>query len=967
MPTGPNRRGRRVHLGVLALYSVLAVALTWPLVTHLATHVPGVPQWAFDESTFVWNIWYFKHALIDNLVTPLHTELIYYPLGIDLVLYTYNFYHVLAALPTALAFNLPVASNVTLLTSTALSGYGAFLLVIDQAGRRARFALASPRAVTLAAFVAGALFAFASNRAVYAALGHYDMVTTQWLPFYALMLLRTLDGGLSPRARRRAALLAGIFFALTGLAEMISALFLGMFTLIVLLVGLVQGRNLPDRWAQTRTALGGLGIIGAVAFVLWSPALVPILIAFANADYGLKGWGDALILSADLLGWFTATVFHPLFGGDVVAELHLVQQRAVNPDLPGFRDINTVFLGWASLALALTGALAYRRKLAVWIWTSVLFGLFTLGPLLQVNGRTHFDMDGITTTVPMPFALLHFLPIIQANRAPNRNSVLLMLGLAVLAGYGVLWIMGKVENRFTTEAQRLRRDYGEGREISVNSVHPPRLRGEIFVPSLIAVAAVGLILFEHLALPFPLSDARIPSVYTEIAADPEPGSIMQLPLGWRNSFGVFGPEQTLLQYYQSVHGRPMLGGNISRAPDFKMGYFARIPYFQALTEIQFGRPVSPELLEAAAAQADELAYLYDTEYVVLTPPIPDRLPYADTWQAAWDFVKSTWPLEDEPFYAEDGIEAYRVPQDAGSDQFRLDLGAPGTFPYRGEGWDEAEADNVYEAEAIWATAQTSRLFVPLREVDPAATYSVRLRLHPFAFEGGRQQTVTLAINGVQEWDQTQPLSLGWQEIGWEVPGSVLVDGLNRLELVWGYTAAPRAVTPSSRQIGATGVALPIDADIKAFADGGFIALFDEAGEQIDASAGRRGVNVTVLDPASGAVVQQVGFDTTANAGESTALAAMLQETAPGAPVLVASYGDAWAYLDEEAVSALQGIGADVTLDGLQNQYFAIVGVAGSAPGSAVQSIDPADAFVRVSLNRDRRELAAAVDWVEVGR
>ena len=175
------------------------------------------------------------------------------------------------------------------------------------------------------------------------------------------------------------------------------------------------------------------------------------------------------------------------------------------------------------------------------------------------------------------------------------------------------------------------------------------------------------------------------------------------------------------------------------------------------------------------------------------------------------------------------------------------------------------------------------------------------------------------------------------------------------------------MTPGSRQIGATGVDLPIDADIKAFADGGFIALFDEAGEQIDASAGRRGVNVTVLDPASGAVVQQVGFDTTANAGESTALAAMLQETAPGAPVLVASYGDAWAYLDEEAVSALQGIGADVTLDGLQNQYFAIVGVAGSAPGSAVQSIDPADAFVRVSLNRDRRELAAAVDWVEVGR
>jgi len=44
--------------------------------------------------------------------------------------------------------------------------------------------------------------------------------------------------------------------------------------------------------------------------------LIPILLAFVNADYGLKGWGDALILSADLLGWFTPTVFHPLFDGE---------------------------------------------------------------------------------------------------------------------------------------------------------------------------------------------------------------------------------------------------------------------------------------------------------------------------------------------------------------------------------------------------------------------------------------------------------------------------------------------------------------------------------------------------------------------------------------------------------------------------------------------------------------------------
>ena len=160
--------------------------------------------------------------------------------------------------------------------------------------------------------------------------------------------------------------------------------------------------------------------------------------------------------------------------------------------------------------------------------------------------------------------------------------------------------------------------------------------------------------------------------------------------------------------------------------------------------------------------------------------------------------------------------------------------------------------------------------------------------------------------------------------------------------------------------------LPLDADLKAFADGGFIALFDDAtGEQSDGSAGRRGVNVTVLDPASGAVRAKEGFDTTASAAESERLTAFLAGIDIGAPVLVVSYGDAWRALSAEAVEQLRTLGADVSLESLQEQYFAIVGVKGAAPGAAAQTVDPTDAFLRVSLNRDRRPLAAAVDWVSV--
>lgn len=972
--------GTRRHLLVLSLYSVLALLLTWPLFLHLTTHVPGVPQWAFDESTFVWNIWQFKHALIDNLQSPLHSELIWFPLGIDLILYTYNFYHVLAAMPLALAVNLPFASNITLIASTVLSGYGTWLLVsylllrletgdwrigqpvasIAQSPNRsiAHSPLSNLQSPAFwSAFAAGAIYAFASNRAVYAALGHYDMVTTQWIPFYALALLRILDPQLSPARRRRWAMLGGLFFAFTGLAEMISALFLAMFTVIVLLVRFGDwrlerraGRNSADASANPpishsplstlHSPLSTLLLLALTAFLVWSPALIPIVRTFFTADYDLQGWGDALMLSTDLLGWFTATVFHPLFGGDVIEEMRLVQQRAANLDLPGFRDINTVFLGWMTLALAIVGSATYWRKVRIWVWTSLVFGVLTLGPLLQINGRYRFDLDGLETTFPLPFALLHFIPIIKANRAPNRNSVLLMLGLAVLAGYGVYWLLSRLRRKQATER--------------VGWLRPA-----------VATFLTAAILFEHLALPFPLSDARIPAVYNQIAAEPGDFSVLQLPLGWRNSFGVFGPEKTLLQYYQSAHGKPMLGGNISRAPAFKMEYFQRIPYFQALTEIQFGRPVAPEVIEAAALQASDLMYLYDTRYVILYPPIPGRPPYTDTWEAAWDFVKRTLPLEPQPFWVQDGIEAYRVLQPAGSDQFYLNLGEPGVYPYRGEGWDAAEVDAPYEASAIWATDASSRLFAPLRQVDVAATYRVQLRAHPFVYPGSTMQQVRLTVNGTAL--DAQPLPDGWQIITWDVPGALLRNGLNRLELGWAYNAAPRQVIPGDRAIGTTGVHLPIDADLKAFADGGFIALFDEEGKQSDASAGRRGVNLTVLDPRTGKVLEKVGFDTTASAAESARLVEFVNAIPAGAPVLVATYGAATAYLSEEALAALNTLGAALTREDVQGKYFALAGVKGAPSQTAAQVIDATDAFLRVSLNRDRRPLAAAVDWLQIGR
>ncbi len=273
--------------------------------------------------------------------------------------------------------------------------------------------------------------------------------------------------------------------------------------------------------------------------------------------------------------------------------------RAVEEGKGQFADINTVFLGWVTLALAALGAWVGRKRLRGWIWTAFVFGVLALGPLLQINGRFRFSLDNLLpegVTLPLPFALLHFIPFVNANRAPNRTSVILMLALAVLAAYGAAWLLSKIgeaANQRTTETVMGRAGDGE-RSLRV-SLSPCLL---VYLSTCLLGA---LILIEHLAVPLPTTDAAIPDIYRQIGSEAGEFAIMQLPLGWRNSFGVLGSEQTQLQYFQTAHGKPMVGGNISRAPAFKMDYFARIPLFRALTDLEMYRDVTPDVDAAARA------------------------------------------------------------------------------------------------------------------------------------------------------------------------------------------------------------------------------------------------------------------------------------------------------------------------------------------------------------------------------
>jgi hypothetical protein len=737
----------KIHLLIIGLYLVLSLAFTYPLLFHFTTHVPGSATWAFDEYTFLWNMWWFKYSLLDLHTSPLYSSYIYYPLGISLILHTYNLFNAAAGLPLQLLFNLPTASNILTVFSFVMSGYGTFLLVDNLLSRQRQRSRAVPR---LAAFIGGVAYAFTASRFVYAALGHYDMVTTQWIPFYFLYLVRTVQ-----ERPHRNALLAGLFATLAMLCEMIFGLFLGIFSLLYLAFALPEARARDDGLPLLKR----LGLLVAAGGVTYLPMLVPILREMLGGGYTLEGWGGALKLSTDLLGFFTPTKLHPFWGGDWVREL-----RAVVEGTAQFSDVNTVFVGCVTLLLAVFALLKYRRALKVWGAAALTSAILSLGPLLQINGQYLFDLDGLLAeakvTFPMPFVLLHYLPIFNANRAPNRFSVIMTLSLAVMVGYAAFWILSRVPSK----------------------LHVLRLT--------CCVLLLTALSFEHLSIPLPLTDARIPEVCYQIGAEPGNFAILQLPMGWRNSFGTLGAERTQAQYYQAAHHKPIISGNISRNPPVKFEYFRRISPLRSITALELYKEVDAATRERDKVLAPELIYLYDVRYLLILPPIPGRLPYADTMARTVDYALEILPLEPEPTYDREGVLAYRVIQPPPRSDLTIDFGLEETDMYRGEGWSWNE--EIGGVRANWAAAQRARIFVPLRQ---GGDYKLTIAALPFSYQGAPTQRVKITMNGHPVSELS--LAANWAHYEVDISSTVVHYGLNELILYFSHLASPQDVLSES--------------------------------------------------------------------------------------------------------------------------------------------------------------------------
>ena len=619
----PRRHPGPIHAGVLGAYTLLTAVMTWPLVLNLTTAIPGD---SFDGWQNYWNQWWIKTALVDGLRTPLFTDMLFYPTGVGLYFHTLNPFNGLTTLPIQLSAGLIPAYNAVVLISWVLGGYGTFLLALYVLTRTQSAIRHSPFAYS-SAFIAGLIFTFAPFHMAHL-LGHMQVMSLEWIPFYILTLLQATDRAKAGRPWLRQALLAGLFLTLVGLCDWYFVLYLFLFTGLYLALGIGDwglgiwrshslDRNTQSPIPNPQSLLPAI-IAGSLFVLLLSPMLLPMIREARQFSFMVRPSSDLYILSASVMDFLTPNRLHTLFRPQsftwVGNQLAPISER-------------TISIGYTALALALIAGWRDRRRSGFWLVSAGFFLLLALGPAIHLGNITQAHIPvGDAPASWTPYGLVNrLIPFMRISRSVSRFAVMVQLSLAVAAAIGIFNFQFSI---FNSQLKN-----------SAADAPNPQSRRHLALPLIVII----LILAEFWVAPFPISPPDTPDFYAQLAQEPGSAAVLNLPMNYDR------PGYLL---YQTVHDKPLTVAYISR--DDPRTLTERVP------GLQHFRHLGPDILDIDPADLGQvgLTVLADlgVGWVVLDRyKMPGGLEREYTESLAGAIFTGVAPL-----YEDDRITAYVV-------------------------------------------------------------------------------------------------------------------------------------------------------------------------------------------------------------------------------------------------------------------------------------------------------------------
>lgn len=449
------------HAVALALYGALAVLLTWPIAKHMGTHVLGFPGDNLGAVHSLWWVW----DQVANLRFPWAVDAYAYPSSTI-------FFHPsplmeAISLPFTGLFGPVVSFNVLMLLSFTASGYTCFLLVRHLCGS------------LVVALGAGALFTATGPH-------QFDLLfntNANWaLPLTCLALLRW-------RARPE----RWWEVALAASALALSNFYFGAYFLPPLFLLFMPWRRIRE----ARVVASAIAAAATTLFVCVLAYVPPLLAVDTHTRDQLTAVaaGEESRPPTEVLSLVIGSPNHPYLG-DFFGWLGSGLDPTQAP------NTGSAFIGLVVLALAVLGWPAGRRT-GPWLPLAAVSGLLLLGPELLIAGHR---------VMPLPYALVEHVPLLNYLRAPSRFYALMALALIVLAAFGLMRIRSWLSS-------------------------PRAARAPAWLAPAAVVVIVAVAVFESLfRIPQPVASTAVPPVYSRLATLPGDPALIEVPGGGFNDY-----------------------------------------------------------------------------------------------------------------------------------------------------------------------------------------------------------------------------------------------------------------------------------------------------------------------------------------------------------------------------------------------------------------------------------------------
>jgi hypothetical protein len=572
--------------GALLILLSITLFFSAPALFSLKTRYLGFGR---DFSLFVWNVWWFRHALTVLHTTPFFTDYIFYPLGQLLYTQVLSVPHCLLFMCLCQFFSFTVSWNIHYLLSMALPALSMYIL--------SRHMLRS----RVAAVLTSIMFGFSPWVTLHTIGFIIEGSSVFALPLFFYALLRLDETG-----KRRWLFWSAFIWALACYMCLWTAAYIAVLFIVYMAFLMIKGKGhlLPVMKNACSIML---------LFVLFSSPLI----CGAAYQMTVEGGGDVHWQKIDQFSIDPGSFFVP-------ASNHTFFGHVANPFVSRENPIEcTAFLGYSVLILFVLALFKRkeRTELSVLVPLFFTFLVLSLGPSLHFFGFTGerlfgiHDLGGAKISIPLPYALFYHIPLLKQLRWPGRFIIGDIFVASILAGWFV-------------HEQLLKKQ--------------PHTMGRL----LIGGGLMLVLIFEFLPLPFPSTSASVPPEMKLIKDDPEDCTVLFIPLEFMSGPYKVGFHTGEDMLYQVYHQKRLVSGFAARVPFKKLYTLANLRIIksillnQHLDQSQVPSNVMdyegemrklPELIRTDRAFLKGVVSLLKIKYVVVMQPtyLPHTSRYID--------------------------------------------------------------------------------------------------------------------------------------------------------------------------------------------------------------------------------------------------------------------------------------------------------------------------------------------------